>query len=284
MPSMNAGERRTPDAAATARRAAMRRNRSGLAALAAVAALGLAGARAAADSAVPLDAAIARYRSVLVQDVERTVAGASSLRARVAANDLAGARQAWLEARVGWERSEVFTGGFVPDLDRDIDAWPNGATGFHAIETKLFGVGQTDVADEVDALLQNLGKLNGSVHSVALTPQGLLNGVTRLAYEVGESKIDGGESRVSGTSLDDMRNNVAGIDLAWRTIFAAAVAARDPALAAETQRRIDALKTMLEQKDLRRLDPDRLRAASEQLVLALQSAAPRLALERPTLE
>ncbi len=262
----------------------MRRNRSGLAALAAVAALGLAGARAAADSAVPLDAAIARYRSVLVQDVERTVAGASSLRARVAANDLAGARQAWLEARVGWERSEVFTGGFVPDLDRDIDAWPNGATGFHAIETKLFGVGQTDVADEVDALLQNLGKLNGSVHSVALTPQGLLNGVTRLAYEVGESKIDGGESRVSGTSLDDMRNNVAGIDLAWRTIFAAAVAARDPALAAETQRRIDALKTMLEQKDLRRLDPDRLRAASEQLVLALQSAAPRLALERPTLE
>jgi iron uptake system EfeUOB component EfeO/EfeM len=282
MPSTNDGERRTPGAGA----AAMDRGRCGLAmmALAAVAAIGLAGASAAADPAVPLDAAIARYRSALIQDVERTVAGARSLRARVAANDLAGARQAWLEARVGWERSEVFTGGFVPDLDRDIDAWPNGTTGFHAIEARLFGVGQTDVADEVDALLQNLGKLSGSVHSLALTPQGLLNGVTRLAYEVGESKIDGGESRVSGTSLDDMRNNVAGIDLAWRTIFAAAVATRDPALAAETQRMIDALKTMLEQKDLRRLDPDRLRAASEELVLSLQTAAPRLALERPTLE
>jgi iron uptake system component EfeO len=28
------------------------------------------------------------------------------------------------------------------------------------------------------------------------------------------------ESRISGTSLDDMRNNIAGIDFAYRTIFA----------------------------------------------------------------
>jgi hypothetical protein len=41
---------------------------------------------------------------------------------------------------------------------------------------------------------------------------------------------------------------------------------------------------MFANADLRHLDPDRLRAASEQLVLALQTAAPHLALSRPTLE
>jgi len=271
---------------ARTRRTLFRRVRAGfaIAALAYAAALGFVAARAAADPAPSLDAAIARYREALIQDVDRTVAGAEKLRVHLAARDLAGARQAWLEARIGWERSEVFTGGFVPDLDKDIDAWPNGSSGFHAIEAKLFGAERTDVEDEAAALLRNLGTLSARAHSITLTPQGLLDGVTRLAYEVGESKIDGGESRISGTSLDDMRNNVAGIDLAWHTIFAAALQARDPDLAAAAERSIVGLKTMLDQKDLRRLDPDRLRAASEELVLALQTAAPRLGLERPTLE
>ena len=39
------------------------------------------------------------------------------------------------------ERSEVFTSGFVPELDSQIDAWPDATTGFHAIEAKLFGAG-----------------------------------------------------------------------------------------------------------------------------------------------
>lgn len=247
-------------------------------------ALGVTVATAETGAAPPLDAGMERYRAALATDVERIVAGAEALRARVAARDLAGARKAWLEARVGWERSEVFTGGFVPDLDRDIDAWPNGTTGFHAIEARLFGAEQTDVADQTEELLRNLAALRTQVHDTTLTAQGLLNGITRLAYEVGESKIDGGESRVSGTSIDDMKNNVAGIDLAWRTIFADALASRDAAAATEVRNRIDELETMFKRDDIRHLDPDRLRAASERLVLALQAAAPRLALSQPTLE
>jgi len=30
-----------------------------------------------------------------------------------------GAKTAWIEARIGWERVEVFTSGFVPDLASD---------------------------------------------------------------------------------------------------------------------------------------------------------------------
>ena len=108
----------------------------------------------------------------------------------------------------------------MPELDRDIDAWPDGAIGFHAIEAKLFGANRTDFDNEVNGLVRNLSELSARVRNTPLTPQGLLDGIARLAYEFGESKVDGGKSRVSGTSLNDMRNNVDGIALAWRTIFA----------------------------------------------------------------
>ena len=234
--------------------------------------------------AAPLDAAIARYRSQLIEDVDRSVASVQKLRASVASGDLAAAKQAWIEARVGWERSEVFTSGFAPELDRDIDAWPNGATGFHAIEAKLFGAGGTDVAGEVDALLHSLSDMATTARNITLTPQGLLDGLTRLAYEVGESKVDGGESRISGTSIDDMRNNVDGIELAYGTIFASAIESRDRNLHATARRQIDELKTMLAQRDLRQLEQERLRVLSEELVLTLQTAAPGIALARPALE
>lgn len=242
---------------------------------------------AAAANGVPaasLDAGIARYRSQLISDIDQSVADVQKLRASVASGDLGAAKQAWLAARVGWERSEVFTSGFAPDLDREIDAWPNGATGFHAIEAKLFGAGRTDMSDEVDALLRSLSNMATIARSTALTPQGLLDGLTRLAYEVGESKVDGGESRVSGTSIDDMRNNVDGIEIAYGTIFAPAIDRSDRNLDATAHRLIDELKSMLGQRDLRQLDQERLRAVSEELVLTLQHAAPKLALAPPTLE
>jgi iron uptake system component EfeO len=241
-------------------------------------------ATAGAAHATSLDQAIEQYRSRLIQDIDRTVTDVRKLRARLAAGDLDGAKQAWIDARIGWERSEVFTGGFVPELDQKIDAWPNGLVGFHAIEAKLFGAGKADAGPEADALLESVSELSATVREITLTPQGLLNGVARLAYEVGESKVDGGESRVSGTSLDDMRNNVDGIDLAYRILFAPTIEAGDTQLAAEAQRHIDELKSMVATRDLRAIDPDRLRAVSEELVLTLQNAAPKLALERPTLE
>jgi iron uptake system component EfeO len=256
----------------------------GLAFVLSVAALGAGLLKAEPGRAAPLDEGVEQYRSHLIADVDRTLAGAQALRANAAAGDLAGAKQAWIEARIGWERSEVFTTGFVPELDRDIDAWPNGLIGFHAIEAKLFGASRTDFANEADGLVRNLTELSATAHKSPLTAQGLLNGIVRLAYEVGESKVDGGESRVSGTSLNDMRNNVDGIELAWRTIFAPEVEARDRPLGTQVQRRINELKVMVDVRDLRLIDPDALRTATEELVLKLQSAAPLLKLERPTLE
>lgn len=69
-----------------------------------------------------LDAAAERYRPFMIESIGQSLAGARDLRDRVIAQDLDGAKKAWISARTGWERSEVFTGGFVPELDAKIDA------------------------------------------------------------------------------------------------------------------------------------------------------------------
>ncbi len=231
-----------------------------------------------------LDEAAERYRSYAVEGIGSALAGARDLRERVAAKDLAGARKAWLSARAGWERSEVFTAGFVPELDAQIDAWPNADSGFHAIEAKLFGAGRTDVEADADALVKHLDELHTRLRDMALPPQGLLDGTVRLAYEIGESKADGGESRISGTSLDDMRNNVAGVEFAYRTIFADSLNSVDSSLADSIARRIEQLKTIVAARDLPHVDVRALRRTSEELVVSLQAAAVKLGLRRPTLE
>ncbi|WP_244626370.1 EfeM/EfeO family lipoprotein [Bradyrhizobium ivorense] len=242
----------------------------------------LAGARAA--NAGALEEGAERYRPYLIEGIGSALAGARALRERADAADLAGAKKAWLSARAGWERSEVFTAGFVPELDAEIDAWPNADSGFHAIEAKLFGAGNTDVRADAAALVEHLNDLRGKLGDIKLTPQGLLDGTVRLAYEVGESKADGGESRISGTSLDDMRNNIAGIDFAYHTIFAGALNTVDGKLDEMVTDRIGQLKAIVATSDLPHVNIADLRQTSEELVVALQSASAKLGLQRPTLE
>lgn len=234
--------------------------------------------------AAPLDDGAERYRPYMIEGIGQALAGVRDLRARLAAKDLAGAKKAWLSARAGWERSEVFTAGFVPELDEQIDAWPNATTGFHAIEAKLFGANRTDAESEADTLVEHLNSLHVRLSDMPLTPQGLMDGTVRLVYEVGESKSDGGESRISGTSLDDMRNNVSGIEFAYRTIFAASLKANDHRLADAVDARIEDLKALLVVRNLQRVDIPKLRRTTEELIVALQSAAQKIGLRRPTLE
>jgi iron uptake system component EfeO len=225
-----------------------------------------------------------QYRSYLIEQISQTLASAKRLRERAAANDVDGARQAWIAARVGWEQAEIFISGFVSDLDEDIDAWPNALSGFHAIEARLFGANTADVVAATDQLIYHLTDLDIKIRQIRLNSQGLLNGAARLAYEVGESKADGGESRYSGTSLDDMRNNVSGIRLVYKTIFASPLEASDPKLALNTEHTIQQLASLLSVADAKSLEPGKVRTASEELIVALQAAAPKIGLQKPTLE
>jgi iron uptake system component EfeO len=184
------------------------------------------------------------------------------------------------------ERSEVFTSGFVPALDQAIDAWPNASHGFHGIEATLFGArgAGADAGPQTDVLIANLAEVQGQIAKIDLAPERLLNGIARLAFEVGGNKADGGESRLSGTSLFDMQNNADGIAVAWQVIFAEALAASDPKLAARLSAVIARLQAGVRIRDLRNLEGEKLRTDSEELVALLEMAAPKLGLSKPTLE
>jgi iron uptake system component EfeO len=231
----------------------------------------------------PLDSAAAHYRPELSAAVEQCLTAAQTLRERVLAHDLEGAKQAWIASRVGWERSEVFTSGFTSELDAEIDAWPSAVTGYHFIEARLFGARQLDVLDPINALIFHLTDLRLKIRDMPLTGQGMLEGTAKLAYEIGENKADGGESRFSGTSLDDMRNNADGIEAAYRIVFASVLTSRNPALAKETSTKIKELQMQLHAGTLAEIDADQIRTTSEDLVLTLQRAAPVLGLQKPSL-
>jgi iron uptake system component EfeO len=248
----------------------------GLASIWAMAVVGLARAE-------PLDAAAERYRPLMAEEIDRSLAGAQQLREALLAEDVDAAQKAWITSRIGWERAEVFTSGFT-ELDREIDAWPNAATGFHAIEARLFGAGRLDVRAETDALIFHLTDLRSKIRDTRLTAQGLLDGAAKLAYEIGESKADGGESRFSGTSLDDMRNNADGLASVFSIVFAAELEARDPKLTEELRTKIAKLQQLLQVSSLPRLDIRKLRAESEELIIEFQTAAPLLGLTRPSLQ
>jgi len=236
-----------------------------------------------ARAAAALDAAAERYRPELAAAVEQCLSGAQTLRERIVAKDLEGAKKAWIAARVGWERAEVFTSGFTSELDAAIDAWPSAVMGFHYIEARLFGARQMDVLPATDALIFHLSDLRMKIHDTRLTGQGMLEGTAKLAYEIGESKAEGGESRFSGTSLEDMRNNADGIEAAYRIVFAQGLGTRNPALATELSGKIKHLKTQLQAASLAGIDADQIRTTSEDLVLSLQRAAPVLGLDKPSL-
>jgi len=136
-----------------------------------------------------LDSAAERYRPALAAAVEQSLTGAQTLRERIVAKDLEGAKKAWIASRVGWERSEVFTSGFTSELDAAIDAWPSAVTGFHFIEARLFGAHEMDVLPATDALIFHLANLKMMVRGTPLTGQGMLEGTAKLAYEIGDRKF-----------------------------------------------------------------------------------------------
>jgi iron uptake system EfeUOB component EfeO/EfeM len=248
-----------------------------------VAALLLSLAAPAFAAPAPLPVAAEHFKPFVAAGIARCLAGARTMRERLAAQDLAGAQQAWLAARDGWEQAEIVSDEFFPDLDTAIDAWPNGKLGFHAVEARLFGAHKTDALAETDALIASLVEFQRKLGAATLTPQGLLNGTAKLAYEIGENKADGGESQFSGASLGDIRANVAGIAEVYRTVFAPALHAGDAKRDAAIARSIGALGDTVKVPDLKSLDAAALRRHSEDLALGLQDAARPLGLVAPNL-
>ena len=222
--------------------------------------------------AAPLDDAAEHYRPYMIEGIGQALNGARHLRERVAAKDLPGARKAWISARAGWERSEVFTAGFVPELDAQIDAWPNADSGFHAIEAKLFGADQIDAGGETDALVESPGQSLRQASRPAARAAGLARrhraAGLRGRREQGRWRRIPHQRHVAGRHAQQCRRYRFRVSHDFRER-----AQRRPTASLPVQwtARIEQLKTIVAAPDLRHVDIPALRRASEELVVALQS-------------
>jgi iron uptake system component EfeO len=248
-----------------------------------VLALLLTGACNAATEARSLETAAASFRPYVLEAISRSLAAVQAMRERIDAQDLAGAQRAWLAAREGWEGSEVVTGEFFPQLDRAIDGWPDADKGFHAIEAKLFGAHDLKAEPAAAELVSNLEEFKRQLQSATLTPQGLINGTTKLVYEIGESKGEGGESPYSGNSLVEIGDNLRCVEATWQRVFEPAVKVHDPAAARSFTTHLHELRSLSAVATIQQLDQVRLRDLSESVANDLVDISRALGLKRPQL-
>ena len=171
----------------------------------------------------------------------------------------------------------------VTDLDRAIDAWPDGERGFHAIEAKLFGAHDVQVLPATLQLINNLTEFEHQLRATTLTAQGLLNGTAKLIYEIGENKAEGGESPFSGNSLTEMRVNVVSVAAAYQRVFAPLMKKRDADLARVFAKDLAVMQALVSVPTSQDLDQVRLRDASESLVNDLAIVGKEAGLEKPRL-
>jgi iron uptake system component EfeO len=236
-----------------------------------------------ADAADALTKGAADYKPFAVEHIGIALAGAKELQAAVKAGDVKAAQNAWIKSRKGWEAAEPITGEFFPKLDEAIDAWPDAKQGYHAVEAALFSGKLDDLAAPVDKLVADLAEFDKQLSAPKFTfaPQGLLNGATKLAYEIGENKSKGGESRYAGTSLTDMVENVEGVEAVYKLVFHNTLKARDAKLAGRIIDKIEDLEKLVKVKDLKSVDQPALKKAGEELAVLLQSSAAKLKLKKP---
>ena len=232
-----------------------------------------------------LEKGAANYKPFAVEHIGMALAGAKKLQAAVKANDVKAAQAAWIESRKGWEAIEPITGEFFGKLDEVIDVWPDAKHGYHAVEAAVFAgkLGETSAA--VDELVGNLAAFDKQVkaESFKFSPQGLLNGATKLAYEVGENKSKGGESPYAGTSIIDIYENNEGIEAVYKLVFHETLKKSDPQLAKQIVDKIEDVEGFVKGKDLKSVDAAGLKKAGEELAVLLQTAAPKLKLKKPAL-
>jgi iron uptake system component EfeO len=236
-----------------------------------------------ASDAPALQSSAADFRPYVLDAITRCLTAVKTLRERIDAQDLAGAQQAWLAAREGWEGSEVVTSEFFPQLDRDIDGWPDADKGFHAIEAKLFGAHDVKVSPAAAELVGNLEEFKRRLQRTTLTPQGLMNGATKLVFEIGEDKAQGGESPYSGNSLAEIRENLACIEATYQRVFAPVLRRSDASAAKSFSTHIGQLRSVSSVATLQQLDQVMLRDLSESLANDLVTMSHALGLQRPQL-
>jgi iron uptake system component EfeO len=203
----------------------------------------------ASETSATAAAAVAKYRRYIESQTVLLTAKTRRFVQKLHIGDLEGAKAAYAEARVPYERIEPVAESFG-DLDPAIDARAGDVpkakwTGFHPIEQFLWVRGATGPAKLRTKLLADVVDLQRRVQTIELEPAQVANGSVELLGEVSKSKITGEEERYSHIDLVDFEANVQGAKAAFDSVRDL-VAARRPALVKEIDDRFADVEAALQ--------------------------------------
>ncbi|MFJ5139064.1 iron uptake system protein EfeO [Streptomyces sp. NPDC088707] len=203
-----------------------------------------------------MDAAVAAYRQYVQAQADATLPKVKVFTDAVRAGDIEGAKKAYAESRIGWERTEPVAESFG-DIDPKVDVREDGLedgqdpakdwTGWHRLEKALWqdkkiGEREKQLADLLDKDLADWVKRVGKAE---ITPTSMANGAKELLDEVATGKVTGEEERYSRTDLVDFKANVEGAQKSFDLLKPVATK-NDPKLVAELDKQFAALNTLLD--------------------------------------
>ncbi|MEV6651120.1 iron uptake system protein EfeO [Streptomyces sp. NPDC051219] len=199
-----------------------------------------------------LDLAVAAYRKYVMRQAEETLPKVKVFTDAVKAGDIEGAKKAYADSRIGWERTEPVAESFG-DIDPKVDLREDGLekgqewTGWHRLEKALWldrklGPAESKLAD---TLVADLTVWQKKVGTAEITPSSMANGAKELLDEVATGKVTGEEERYSHTDLVDFKANVEGAEIAYQLLKPTAER-NDPALTAELAKQFAALNNLLD--------------------------------------
>ncbi|WP_033325584.1 iron uptake system protein EfeO [Streptomyces yerevanensis] len=203
-----------------------------------------------------LDKAVADYRAYAQQQADETLPKAKVFAEAVKAGDIEGAKKAYADSRIGWERTEPVAESFG-DIDPKVDLREDGLeegqdlekdwTGWHRLERSLWQDKKlTDRDSELaDQLITDLTDWQKRVGRAEITPTSMGNGAKELLDEVATGKVTGEEERYSHTDLVDFKANVEGAEKSYELLKPVA-SENDAALTKELDTQFAALNTLLD--------------------------------------
>jgi iron uptake system EfeUOB component EfeO/EfeM len=212
---------------------------------------------------------IARFKTYAIDQVGTSRKEAERMVARLTAKDVAGARRAWRDVSLAWERSRVLVAAVFPDLEKAIDG--SGGDGLRGIEAGLFAATQeASLTPSSEALRDHLTALEQKLRDTQLPPQVLYDAMVRVLSDINTAKPPGGDA---GRTRDDLRARMQGVAKVWGTVFEGPMERVKREADAQIDKGLTALKRMLDVQDAGKLDVEHIAKDAGEIAHALSDAA-----------
>src|SRR2546427_1282441 len=149
------------------------------------------------------------------------LAAIETLQDKAGRRDVAGARNAWIEARTRFVQLEPLLARADREFTEELNGEPGKAAGFHAVEAKLFleGAPWASGASERAALLADAGDLlarcrvaAGRIRAMTIDPATMRDAWVKHGWTL-IGRIDGQECYASQTSISEWRAIIDAMDI-----------------------------------------------------------------------